>query len=117
MHAAALCTIPVETRPGGARELTLAEPGHSSGFLPIYLAEQKGYFRDVGIELNVTAMGTLAFVNAVLTGDAFTFLGSVEDNALAKVSGKEQRAVVDLDSRVTGSSVGLVPATNASSAV
>jgi NitT/TauT family transport system substrate-binding protein len=97
--AAALCAVLIGSGPGAARELILAEPGHSIGFLPIYLANQKGYFRDEGIELKITAMSTPAFVNAVLTSDAFTFLGSVDHNALAKVNGKELKAVVDLDGR------------------
>jgi NitT/TauT family transport system substrate-binding protein len=96
---AALCATLAAPNPSVARELVMAEPGHSIGFLPVYVADQKGYFHDEGIDLKVTAMNTPAFVNAVLTGDAFAFLGSVDHNALAKVNGKELKAVVDLDCR------------------
>ena len=94
-----LCCLASFSGTGVAREMILAEPGHSVGFLPVYVAVQKGFFRDEGIELKITAMNTPAFVNAVLLGDAFTFLGSVDHNATAKAQGKELKAVSDLDGR------------------
>src|SRR5215510_5545368 len=79
-----------------ARELLLAEPVHHVGFLPIYVARHKGYFKDEGIDIKIAVMVSPGFVNAVLTGDAFAFIGSVDHNAFARVNGKSLIAVSNL---------------------
>src|SRR5207248_52575 len=85
--------------PAASRELLLAEPVHHIGFLPIYVALHQGYFNDEGIDLKITVMVTPGFVNAVVTGDAFAFTGSVDHNAFAKANGKDLKAVSNLDGR------------------
>lgn len=81
------------------REVVLAEPVHGVSFLPIYIAKEKGYFKDEGINLTITVMRAGAFVSSVLTGDAFAFIGSVDHNAFAKAEGKELIAVSNLVAR------------------
>ncbi len=83
-------------RPAGAEELILAEPVHGVSFLPVYVAQRQGYFKDEGIDLKLMTMSGNAFVNAVIAGQAFAFLGSVDHNAFAKVNGKELKAVSNL---------------------
>ncbi len=90
---AVLAIAGLGSRPSQARELILAEPAHTVSLVPIYLAIRKGYFTDAGIDLKLTTMSGTAFVSAVLTGQAFAFLGSVDHNAFAKVNGKELKAV------------------------
>jgi len=81
---------------GAARELLIAEPVHHVGFLPLYVARHKGYFKDEDIDVKITVMVSPGFVNAVVAGDAFAFIGSVDHNAFAKTNGKNLVAVSNL---------------------
>lgn len=81
-------------------ELVIAEPVHSIGYLPMYVAMHKGYFADEGLKLKVlTTRGGGAHTNAVLTKQAFAFIGGPEHNAFAKAKGAELRAVVNVVNR------------------
>lgn len=82
--------------PAAARELLLAEPVHHVGFLPVYVAQHKGYFKDEGIDLKIAVLAAGGFVNAVLTGDAFAYIASVDHNAFARAQGKALIAVSNL---------------------
>jgi NitT/TauT family transport system substrate-binding protein len=77
------------------RELLVAEPVHSTGYLPMYIAMANGYFADVGIDVKIVTIETGAgHTNAVLSGQAFAFIGGPEHCAFAKAKGAELRAVV-----------------------
>ncbi len=84
---------------GTARELLLTEPVHHVGFLPVYVALRKGYFKDEGIDLKIAVMVSPGFINAVLAGDAFAYIASVDHNAFAHVNGKDLTAVSNLVAR------------------
>src|SRR4249920_800444 len=77
-----------------AREVLVAEPVHSTGYLALYIAMAKGYFEDVTVKLVTIETGG-GHTNAVLSGQAFAFIGGPEHNAYAKVKGAELRAVVN----------------------
>jgi NitT/TauT family transport system substrate-binding protein len=77
-----------------ARELLIAEPVHSTGYLPLYIAIAKGYFDDVAVKI-VTIESGSGHTNAVLSGQAFGFIGGPEHNAFAKAKGAELRTVVN----------------------
>jgi NitT/TauT family transport system substrate-binding protein len=77
-----------------ARELLVAEPVHSTGYLPLYIAMAKGFFDDVTVKI-VTIESGSGHTNAVLSGQAFAFIGGPEHNAFAKAKGAELRAVVN----------------------
>src|SRR5271170_3347183 len=81
-------------RARAARELLVAEPVHSTGYLPLYIAMAKGYFEDVTVKI-VTIESGSGHTNAVLSGQAFAFIGGPEHNAYAKAKGAELRAVVN----------------------
>ena len=81
-----------------ARELLVAEPVHSTGYLPLYIAMAKGYFDDVTVKI-VTIESGGGHTNAVLSGQAFAFIGGPEHNAYAKAKGAELRAVVNCVNR------------------
>jgi NitT/TauT family transport system substrate-binding protein len=87
------------TQPSIARELLLAEPVHHVGFLPIYVAQHKGYFKDEGIDLTTSVLPAGGFVAAVLSGEAFAYIASVDHNAFARASGKSLMAVSNLVAR------------------
>jgi NitT/TauT family transport system substrate-binding protein len=76
-----------------AREVLVAEPVHSTGYLPLYIAMAKGYFEDVTVKIVTIETGG-GHTNAVLSGQAFAFIGGPEHNAYAKAKGAELRAVV-----------------------
>src|SRR3974377_2436677 len=69
-----------------ARELPVAEPVHSTGYLPLYIAMAKGYFDDVTVKI-VTIESGSGHTNAVLSGQAFAFIGGPQHKAFAKDQG------------------------------
>jgi NitT/TauT family transport system substrate-binding protein len=77
------------------RELLVAEPVHSTGYLPMYIAMANNYFAESKINVKIVTIETGAgHTNAVLSGQAFAFIGGPEHNAFAKAKGAELRAVV-----------------------
>ena len=100
-----LCVLPAiaafgwTTQPTLARDMLMSEPVHGVSFLPVYVAKSQGYFKDEGIDLTIQTMSGAAFVNAVLTGQAFAYLGSVDHNAFAVAQGKVVKAVSGLVAR------------------
>lgn len=82
------------------KTLIVAEPLHGTGYLPLYVAIQKGYFTEQGIEVKIlTVESGAGHTNAVLSGQAFAFIGGPEHNAFAKLKGGELRAVVNVVDR------------------
>src|SRR6185437_5259228 len=76
-------------------ELLVAEPVHSTGYLPMYIAMAKNYFAEADINVKIVTIETGAgHTNAVLSGQAFAFIGGPEHCAFAKAKGAELRAVV-----------------------
>ena len=77
------------------RELIVAEPVHSTGYLPLYVGMAKGYFAEADLTVKIlTIESGSGHTNAVLTGQAFAFIGGPEHNAFAKAKGAELRAIV-----------------------
>jgi NitT/TauT family transport system substrate-binding protein len=77
-------------------ELLVAEPVHSTGYLPMYIAMAKDYFAEADINVKIVTIETgSGHTNAVLSGQAFAFIGGPEHNAFAKAKGAELRAVVN----------------------
>jgi len=78
-----------------AHELLVAEPVHGIGYLPMYLAMANNYFAESDITVKIVTIETGAgHTNAVLSGQAFAFIGGPEHDAFAKAKGAELRAVV-----------------------
>lgn len=91
---AALLASPHVAR-AAKHELLVAEPVHSTGYLPMYIAMAKGFFAEADIEVKIVTIETGGgHTNAVLSGQAFAFIGGPEHNAFAKAKGAELRAVV-----------------------
>lgn len=84
----------------GLRELVVAEPVHLLGYLPMYVASANGYFKEEGLAVKVlTVESGAGHTNAVLTKQAFAFIGGPEHNAYAKAKGAELRAIVNCVNR------------------
>jgi NitT/TauT family transport system substrate-binding protein len=77
-----------------AREIIITEPVHSTGYLPLYVGMAKGYFDDVKVSILTIETGS-GHTNAVLSGQAFAFIGGPEHDAFAKAKGAELRAIVN----------------------
>ncbi len=91
----ALASPPIIAR-AATKELLVAEPVHSTGYLPMYLAMAKGYFAESDITVKIVTIETGGgHTNAVLSGQAFAFIGGPEHNAFAKAKGADLRAVVN----------------------
>ena len=90
----ALASPPLVAR-AAAKELLVAEPVHGIGYLPMYIAMANNYFAESDIVVKIVTIETGAgHTNAVLSGQAFAFIGGPEHNAYAKAKGAELRSVV-----------------------
>jgi len=79
-----------------AREIIVAEPVHGLGYLPLYVGMANGYFAEADVTVKILTIETGAgHTNAVLSGQAFAFIGGPEHDAFAKAKGAELRAVVN----------------------
>lgn len=98
--ALAALAIGAPAQAADMRELVVTEPVHSVSYLPLYLAQTKGYFKDENQSVRVlTTNGGAAHTNAVLSGQAFAFIGGPEHDAYAKAKGAELRAVINIVDR------------------
>jgi NitT/TauT family transport system substrate-binding protein len=90
----ALAAPPLIAR-AAPKELLVAEPVHSTGYLPMYIAMANNYFGESDISVKIVTIETgSGHTNAVLSGQAFAFIGGPEHNAFAKAKGAELRSVV-----------------------
>ena len=76
------CALPALAE-GGLTHLTVAEPVHLIGYLPLYVAIHEGYFAEEGLDVTVVQATGGTHVTAVVSGDAFAVIGGVDSNALA----------------------------------
>jgi NitT/TauT family transport system substrate-binding protein len=79
--------------------ITIAEPVHGVGYLPLYAAIDTGAFADEGITVEVTTLTGGGHVNSVLSGEVFGFIGGVESGAVANVRGADLKGVVNVVNR------------------
>ena len=78
-----------------AREIVVAEPVHGIGYLPLYVGIANGYFAEADVKVSIlTIESGSGHTNAVLSGNAFAFIGGPEHCAFAKLRGAELRSVV-----------------------
>ncbi|WP_442789545.1 ABC transporter substrate-binding protein [Paenibacillus sp. CAA11] len=71
------------------KKIVIAEPLHSTGYLPLYLAQREGYFAKQGLEVEIIQAAGGAHVTAVVSGDAWGVIGGTESNALANNNNKD----------------------------
>jgi NitT/TauT family transport system substrate-binding protein len=76
------------------KEVLIAEPVHGTGYLPLYIGIAKNLFDDVKVNIVTIETGS-GHTNAVLSGQAFAFIGGPEHCAFAKAKGAELRCVVN----------------------
>ncbi len=83
------------------RKFIVTEPGHSADSLPFYVGIRKGYFKEVGLDVQVvTSEGGGKAMAAVQSGNADAYIGGPEHIAFANVKGgKPIRAIIALSNR------------------
>lgn len=100
LAAGAALSAPFIARAAERKSLIVAEPVHGIGYLPLYVAIRKGFFQAEDLDLRIlTVESGSAHTNAVLSGQAFAFIGGPEHDAFAKLKGAELRAVVNVVDR------------------
>src|SRR5262249_51289831 len=68
-----------------SREIVVAEPVHGTGYLPLYIGMANGYFAEADVTVKILTIETGAgHTNAVLSGQAFAFIGAAHPNALSQ---------------------------------
>jgi NitT/TauT family transport system substrate-binding protein len=82
------------------KTLIVAEPAHNIGYLPLYIAIRKGFFAADGLDVQVMSLDSGSeHANAVLSGQAYAFIGGPEHDAFAKLQGGELRTIVNIVDR------------------
>ncbi|WP_411675692.1 ABC transporter substrate-binding protein [Caproicibacter sp.] len=78
------CSASAQTQGGKTelKKLVIAEPVHLSGYLPLYVAQHEGYFKDQGLDVKVIQATGGTHVTAVVSGDAWGVIGGVDSIAL-----------------------------------
>ena len=82
-----MCLSPALAESPDLQSLTVAEPVHLIGYLPLYLAIHEGYFADEGLDVSVVQATGGAHVTAVVSGDAFAAIGGVDSYHFANAAG------------------------------
>ena len=99
------------------KPLTVAEPVHLIGYLPLYVAVHEGYFAEEGLDVTVVQATGGAHVTAVVSGDAFAVIGGVDSNLLANRGNSDP--VIGISNCVNRANVylfarkGMIPASDA----
>lgn len=83
------------------RKLTVSAPSASLSFLPLDVAIDRGFFEEEGLDVElVTLEGPAAgHVSAVLSGEAWAFIGGVEHVLVANARGSDLRTIGTLTAR------------------
>ncbi|MGN6125487.1 MAG: ABC transporter substrate-binding protein [Humibacter sp.] len=87
------------TDSSGSTKIVIAEPVHGIGYLPLYAAIDNGYFTKQGLDVQTTTLTGGAHVNAVLSGNAWGFIGGIESAAIANAKGAQLVAVAGVVDR------------------
>jgi NitT/TauT family transport system substrate-binding protein len=98
--AAAALAAPFVARAQTLQTLIVAEPQHGIGYLPLYVAVAKGFFTPENLAVKIlTIESGSGHINAVLSGQAFAFIGGPEHNAFAELKGAHVTAVANVVNR------------------
>jgi NitT/TauT family transport system substrate-binding protein len=80
------------------KTILITEPTHSVGYLPLYVALDKGFFTGLDVHV-VTIPSTGAAQTDVLSGKAWGFIGGPEHDAYADLKGAQLKAIVNVVNR------------------
>lgn len=96
LAATAAVSRGVPVRAADAKAIVIAEPVHSLGYLPLYVAIDRGFLTGLDVSIITLPSSGSEHTNAVLTGRAWGFIGGPEHNAYADVKGAQLRAICNV---------------------
>ena len=99
-----------EADSGELKKLIIAEPLHSIGYLPLYVAEKEGYFAEQGLEVEVIQATGGTHVTAVISGEAWGVIVCIDSNAIANAKGDCPEPLTAFSNCVTKANVYLCSA-------
>lgn len=67
------------------KTITLAEPTHGTGYLPLYIAINQGFFAKRGLDVKMITTSGGAHVAALISGQVWGNVGGPESDAMANV--------------------------------
>jgi NitT/TauT family transport system substrate-binding protein len=67
------------------REIVIAEPVHSTGYAPLYIAIERGFFAKRGMDVKMLTATGGAHVTALVSGQVWGNIGGPESDAMANV--------------------------------
>src|SRR5262245_55666874 len=76
-----------------ADKIKISVPADNAGFAPIFIADQKGYFRDEGLEVEIINAGGGVSTPALIAGD-LQFSGSPASALSAIIKGGDLRVII-----------------------
>ena len=82
-------SVPFAMAEGELKPITVAEPVHLIGYLPLYAAIHEGYFAEEGLDVSVVQATGGTHVTAVVSGDAFAAIGGVDSYNFANVGNED----------------------------
>ena len=74
---------------GQLKELVIAEPVHLIGYLPLYVAQREGYFKEQGLSVKVIDAAGGNHITAVVSGSAWGVIGGVDSMQLGSVNSSD----------------------------
>jgi len=106
ISATALALIACSDAEGAGKDdkdlekIVIAEPIHSIGYLPLYVADQEGYFAEEGLDVEILTATGGAHVTSVVSGEAWGNMGGPESNAMANVGNSDPiKSIVNVVNR------------------
>lgn len=78
-----------EAASGTSKQIVIAEPVHLIAYLPLYVALDKGFFKDEGLNVKTTTATGGAHVTSLVSGDVWGNIGGPESNQMANKGSKD----------------------------
>ena len=78
------------------KSLTISEPAHNLGYLPLYAAVREGYFEEAGLDVDILTASGGGHVSTVISNDAWGFIGGPESAAFANQRGQNMKTILNV---------------------
>ena len=84
---AALLSVRVNVGAQNLKQIVIAEPVHQIGYLPLYMAIDRGLFAKRGLDVTTLTATGGAHVSALVSGSVWGNIGGPESDAMANGNG------------------------------
>lgn len=100
------CASPPQASSGGSHSVVMAQSGDFVSYGPLYIAIDKGYFKQQGLDLRIVrANGGPQAISAMLSGGANFSIGTTSQFLPAVIKGQPVRFVAPITSQLQSNSV------------